>query len=213
VTLFTVEGKDMGAARISIDGRSVKVFDGFARRRAGSRHRFTGLGSGAHLLTISPVGRRHRHATDQRVTVDAIRWGGKLHRDPSPEAVSWARVEDPSASEGAYVVSDAPDAEARLSFSGTGLTLVMLRGPARGLAEIWVDGHRVRRVDLYSPDRGLVSIPVAVGLAEGPHSAKVVVLGTHRGASRGSGVAIDRWVVMYRPERGRLPLPLGSPGD
>ena len=39
--------------------------------------------------------------------------------------------------------------------------------------------------------------------------AKVVVLGTHRQASRGSGVAIDRWVVTYRPERGRTLLPLG----
>ena len=87
----------------------------------------------------------------------------------------------------------------------------MLRGPARGQAEIWVDGSRVRTVDLYAPDRRLVSIPVVAGLAEGPHRAKVVVLGTHRGASRGSGVAIDRWVVTYRPERNRKPDAHGHP--
>ena len=143
--------------------------------------------------------------------MDALRWGGRLHPDPKPESVSWARVEDPSASEGGYVVSDAPGAQAKLSFSGTSLTLRMLRGPARGQAEIWVDGRRVRTVDLYAPDRRLVSIPVVAGLAEGPHRAKVVVLGTHRGASRGSGVAIDRWVVTYRPERNRKPAAHGHP--
>ena len=212
VTLFTVEGRGMGMARISIDGASVKVIDGYAPRfRAGVRHRFTGLGAGAHRLTISPLGRQHRDATDRRVTVDALRWGGRLHPDPKPEAVSWARVEDPSSSEGGYVVSDAPGAQAKLSFSGTSLTLRMLRGPARGQAEIWVDGRRVRTVDLYAPDRRLVSIPVVAGLAEGPHRAKVVVLGTHRGASRGSGVAIDRWVVTYRPERNRKPAAHGHP--
>jgi lysozyme len=205
VTLYTVEGRDMGAARISIDGSPVKVIDGFARRRARARYRFAGLGAGAHRLTISPLRRRHRRATDHRVTVDALRWGGRLHLDPIPAAVSWARVEDPSASQGAYVVSDAPAARASLSFSGTSLTLVVLRGPAGGRAEIWIDGRRVRIVDLYAPDRGFASIPVAVGLGEGPHTAQVVVLGTHHPESRGSGVAIDRWVVTYRPERGRTP--------
>jgi lysozyme len=212
VTLFTVEGRGMGMARISIDGASVKVIDAYAPRfRTGVRHRFTGLGAGAHHLTISPLGRRHRDATDRRVSVDALRWGGRLHPDPKPEAVSWARVDDPSASEGGYVVSDAPGAHAKLSFSGTSLTLLMLRGPARGRAEIWVDGRRLRTVDLYAPDRRLASIPVVAGLAEGPHRARVVVLGTHRGASRGSGVAIDRWVVTYRPERNRKPAAHGHP--
>jgi len=204
VTLFTVEGRGMGKARILIDGEPVRTIDGYARRfRAGVRHRFTGLGSGPHRLTIVPLGRKHPGATDRRVSVDALRWGGRLHPDPKPEAVSWARIDDPSASEGGYVVSDAPGAEAKFAFSGTSLTLKTLRGPARGQAEIWVDGRHVRTIDLYAAHRRFASILVASGLAEGPHAARVVVLGTHRRASEGSGVAIDRWVVTYRPERGR----------
>jgi GH25 family lysozyme M1 (1,4-beta-N-acetylmuramidase) len=204
VTLFTVEGPRMGKARVSIDGEPVKTIDGYARRfRAGVTHRFTGLGAGPHRLTITPLGRKHRAATDRRVTVDALRWGGRLHPDPKPESMSWARVDDPSASEGGYVVSDAPGAQATLTFSGTSLTLRTLRGPAKGRAEIWVDGRRVRTIDLYARSRQFASIPIATGLADGPHIARVVVLGTHRGASEGSGVAIDRWVVAYRPERGR----------
>ncbi|MGH2641950.1 MAG: GH25 family lysozyme [Actinomycetota bacterium] len=204
VTLFTVDGRRMGKARISVDGEPVKVIDGYARRlRARVRHRFTDLGGGLHRLTITPLGSKRRGATDRRVTVDALRWGGTLHADPKPEAVSWARVKDPSASEGGYVVSDAPGARASLRFSGTSLTLMTLRGPAGGRAEIRVDGRRARTIDLYAPERGFASVLVASGLAEGPHTAKVVVLGTHHRASEGSGVAIDRWVVTYRPERGR----------
>jgi GH25 family lysozyme M1 (1,4-beta-N-acetylmuramidase) len=204
VTLFTVEGRRMGRARISVDGDPVAVVDGYARRfRAGVRHRFTDLGAGSHRLTITPLGSKRRGATDRRVTVDALRWGGSLHPDPKPEAVSWARVADASASEGAYVVSDASGAQASLRFSGTSLTLMTLRGPTRGRAEIWVDGRRARTIDLYAPERGFASVEVASGLAEGPHTARVVVLGTHHRASEGSGVAIDRWVVTYRPERGR----------
>lgn len=210
VTLFTVEGRGMGKARISIDDEPVTTIDGYAPRfRTGVRHRFTGLGAGRHRLTIVPLGKKHPGATDRRVSVDALRWGGRLHPDPKPEAVSWATVHDPRASEGGYVVSDAPGAEAELEFSGTSLTLRTLRGPARGRAEIWVDGHRTRTIDLYAIDRRYVSILVASGLAEGPHTARVVVLGTHRRASEGSGVAIDRWVVTYRAERGRRASDLG----
>ncbi len=100
-------------------------------------------------------------------------------------------------------MSDAPGAQASLRFSGTSLSLMTLRGPTGGRAEIWVDGRRVRTIDLYAPERGFASIRVASGLAEGPHIAKIVVLGTHHRASEGSGVVIDRWVVSYRPERGR----------
>jgi len=199
-TLFTVEGPGMGKARVKIDGERVAWIDGYARTfRSQVRHRFSELGAGAHTLTITPLGKQRRAATDRRVVVDALRWGGRLHPDPKPEAVSWARVNDPSASEGGYVVSDAPGAEAKLSFSGTGLVLRAVRGPARGRAQIWLDGTLVRTVDLYAPTRRFASIHVASGLAHGSHVARVVVLGTHRHASQGSAVTIDRWVVAEGP--------------
>jgi GH25 family lysozyme M1 (1,4-beta-N-acetylmuramidase) len=200
VTLFTVEGRRMGKARVEIDGVWVAKIDGYAPIfRPDVRHRFTGLGGGAHTLTITPLGKKRPAAKDRRVVVDALRWRGRLHRDPRPEAVSWATVSDPSASEGGYVVSDAPGAEATLSFSGTGLTLRAVSGPARGRAQIWLDGTHVRTVDLYASTRRFTSIRVASGLAPGRHVARVIVLGTHRHASQGSAVTIDRWVVAEGP--------------
>ncbi len=196
VTLFTVKGPRMGKARVEIDGRLVARIDGYSRRpRADVRHRFSALGGGRHTLTITPLGKKRPTAKGRRVVVDALRWGGKLHRDPGPAAVAWARVSDPAASEGNYVVSDAPGAEATLSFSGTGLSLRAVFGPTRGRAQIWLDGARLRTVDLYAPTRRFVSIRVASGLTHGRHVARVVVLGTRHRASQGIAVTIDRWVV------------------
>ena len=164
VTLFTVEGRRMGKARVEIDGQRVATIDGYASRfRPDVRHRFSRLGGGAHTLTITPLGKKRPAAKGRRVVVDALRWGGKLHRDPKPEAVSWATVDDPSASEGGYVVSDAPGAEATLSFSGTGLTLRAVRGPARGRAQIWLDGKRRAHGGPLRADPALHDDPGGVG--------------------------------------------------
>lgn len=196
VTLFTVKGPRMGKARVEIDGSWVARIDGYSRRfHPDVRHRFSELGGGRHTLTITPLGKKRPLAKGRRVVVDALRWGGRLHRDPGPEAVAWASVSDPAASEGNYVVSDAPGAEATLSFSGTGLSLRAVFGPARGRAQIWLDGERLRTVDLYAPTRRFASIRVASGLRHGRHDARVVVLGTRHQSSQGIAVTIDRWVV------------------
>ena len=130
VTLFSVKGPRMGKARVEIDGRWVARIDGYARRfRPDARYRFSELGGGGHTLTITPLGKKRPSAKDRRVVVDALRWGEELHRDPTPEAVAWASVSDPAASEGNYAVSDAPGAEATLPFSGTGLSLRAVFGP------------------------------------------------------------------------------------
>jgi GH25 family lysozyme M1 (1,4-beta-N-acetylmuramidase) len=202
ITLFTVKGPRMGKARIEIDGKRVATIDGYARRfRPNVRRRFSELGGGEHMLTITPLGRKRPAAKDRRVVVDALRWRGKLHRDPRPENVSWASVSDPSASEGGYVISDAPGAGATMRFSGTGLTLRAVRGPTSGRAQIWLDGKHVRTVDLYAATRRYASIPVASRLAPGQHVVRVVVLGTHRRASKGSAVRIDRWAVAEGSQR------------
>jgi hypothetical protein len=79
----------MGKARISIDGDTVATVDGYARRfRPEVRHRFTGLGGGSHVLTIVPLGRKRPAARDSLVVVDALRWRGRLHRDPRSKPVS-----------------------------------------------------------------------------------------------------------------------------
>ena len=196
VTLFTMSGAAMGRARVSVDGHPVRTFDGYARRfRGGTRHRFTGLGGGPHELTVTVLGTKRPRAKGTRVGIDALLFGGRLHRDPTPIDASWGAVEDARASAGTYVKSDNAGAAISLRFVGDRLTLRALRGPKMGHAAILLDGRRLRTIDLYAPRPGYASIGIARDLRETRHVVRVKVLGTHRGASEGSIVAIDRWTV------------------
>jgi GH25 family lysozyme M1 (1,4-beta-N-acetylmuramidase) len=195
-TLFTVSGPAMGKGRIRIDGVTASTFDGFAASlTAGVKHRFEGLGPGPHDLTVEVLGTKRPAATGTRVAVDALRWGGLTRGDPAVSSTAWATVSDPSASGGTYAISDAPAASAKLAFSGTGVALWTLRGPARGRAEVWVDGALVKVIDLYAAGPVFAMISLASGLADGPHTVRAVVLGTHRAVSVGNAVVVDRWLV------------------
>jgi len=65
-----------------------------------------------------------------------------------------------------------------------------------GRAEIWADGAFVRVVDLYAPAPGYTRIALVSGLADRWHTVRIVVDRSHRAASSGSTVTIDRWVVV-----------------
>ena len=196
VTVFTISGPAMGKGRIRIDGVTAATFDGFATAlTTGVKHRFDGLGPGAHELVVDVLGTKRPASAGTRVAVDALRWGGQTHANPSPESEAWATAANPSASGGTYAKSDARAAFAKLSFTGTGVSLRTLRGPAMGRAEVWLDGALVKVVDLYAAVPAFAVISLAPGLADGPHTVRVVVLGTHRAASAGNTVAVDRWLV------------------
>jgi lysozyme len=197
VTLFTVSGPAMGKARIRIDGEVMGTFDGYAAiLTAGVRHRFDGLGPGAHVLTVEALGTRRSAAAGTRVAVDALRWGGQTNPAPPTSSARWATMPNASASGGSVAISDARSAWTKLGFTGTGVALRTLRGPGKGKAEVWLDGSLVKVVDLFAPASGFATVPLASGLADGPHMVRLVVLGRHRAASTGNVIVVDRWLVI-----------------
>jgi GH25 family lysozyme M1 (1,4-beta-N-acetylmuramidase) len=191
VTVHSVSGPAMGRALVEIDGVAVDTVDGYARSVGRSRHRFGGLGTGVHELTISVLATKRPAADGTRVAIDALRWGGSLHDDP-PATARWAST---STVDGTAAISDVARATARFRFEGTGLWARVLRGPAMGRAELWIDGVLARTVDLYAANPGSARLGVASGLADRSHVARLVVLGSHRSASGGSAVALDGWIV------------------
>lgn len=196
VTLVTAAGPAMGKASVTIDGGQVATINGYAQSpRFGIEERYTQLGPGPHMITVTVLGTHGPQATGTRVAVDALRWGGTLRKNPKASASAWGSVSDASAGGGAYVVSDVAGASASLSFTGTGATLVTVRGPGRGLAEIWVDGTLVRTVDLYAMSSAFGVQRTVSGFVDGPHVVTVVVLGTHHPAASGSSIAVDGWII------------------
>jgi hypothetical protein len=65
-----------------------------------------------------------------------------------------------------------------------------------GEAEVWLDGALLKVIDLYAPAKAFAIVPLASELADGPHTVRLVVLGSHRQASSGSAIVIDRWLVL-----------------
>jgi hypothetical protein len=111
-------------------------------------------------------------------------------------ASAWTSVQASGASGGSYSTASGAGVAIRLSFDGTQVDWTTVTGPNRGRADVYVDGNLVRTVDLYASAKTFGVSKQFVGLADGPHVLRIVVLGTKRAASTGTSVAIDRFDVV-----------------
>ena len=112
-------------------------------------------------------------------------------------AGTWKRVSMTAASGGYVKYATRSGATATLTFSGTSVALVTDTGPARGLAELWLDGHKVATLDLYSATvakKQLVWAPTAP-LAAGSHTLQLTVLGAKNAHSTSTRVDLDAFAV------------------
>ena len=196
VSLFAISGPAMGRASIAIDGTPMATFGGYAPS-FGSHlaHRFTGLGGGAHTLTVTVLGTAAPASSGTRVGVDAIRADGTLRANPVPASGAWGAATVPEAIDGTYVLSGVAGSSARLRFTGSAATWITATGPTMGRAQIWVDGHLVRTVDLSATVRTLGAERTVSGLSAGSHVMRIVVLGSHGASGTGTSIVVDGWIV------------------
>jgi GH25 family lysozyme M1 (1,4-beta-N-acetylmuramidase) len=195
VTWYTVTGPTQGRASVSIDGRFRGTFDQSSRNtRFRVARRFTGLGAGAHKITIIVLGKRGRASTDTQVTVDAFRAGGSLHATPAVVA-AWHPVGAPEASNSSFAETDLAGSSVWLRFRGTAIDWYTVKGPNKGRARVYVDGRLVRTVDNHSAQATFEVRRHVGGLTDAVHFIRILVLGESRRAATGSMVAIDRFVV------------------
>jgi GH25 family lysozyme M1 (1,4-beta-N-acetylmuramidase) len=157
----------------------------------------------AYEISVNPDGaappvrdRAGNAARPARVAFEASRvveqGSGAVRRLPRD---AWTRVRARRASGGGYALARRGGAVARLAFDGVGVDWITVTGPDRGRAQIFVDGGLVRTEDLFSRERTF-GVEVRVdGLEPGTHVVRVVATGRARPASRGTGVAVDRFDV------------------
>lgn len=87
-------------------------------------------------------------------------------------------------------------ARAALTFTGTSVGWVTSRGPGRGIAEVWLDGVRVARIDLYAPTSRVRQLVYAGnGLAAGQHILEIRPAGKNPTATS-ARVDIDAFVIL-----------------
>jgi GH25 family lysozyme M1 (1,4-beta-N-acetylmuramidase) len=115
---------------------------------------------------------------------------------PVTKTGTWSTLEAALASGGTYAVTREKGAAARLRFDGTGVDWITITGPNRGRAQVYLDGERVRAVDLYARVRTYDVALRVDGLTDGPHTLRIVATGRALRRSSGSLIAIDRFDVL-----------------
>lgn len=99
------------------------------------------------------------------------------------------------ASGGTYRVSPRKNATITFSFTSTEVDWVTAIGPSDGMASVTIDGVSVGTVDLYAAKAHWQVLESYSGLASGPHTIVITVLGTKDAASKGANVVVDAFIV------------------
>ena len=110
---------------------------------------------------------------------------------------AWTHVAAPEASGGAVQRATARGAAVEFVFPGSEVKWVTTRGPDRGIAQVFIDDHFRGTIDLYAAQEQFQSYVVSyLSLAsDQSHTLRIVVTGERRGASSGSAVDVDAFIV------------------
>jgi hypothetical protein len=113
-------------------------------------------------------------------------------------SAGWTRRAVADALGGGLSSSSTAGARATVRLTGTAIGVVSTRGPDQGVAEVWMDGVRVKVADLYHPVRQPRQMIHAQSLLPGAHDVQVRVTGNRHPRSGGTAVAVDGFVTLTR---------------
>jgi hypothetical protein len=203
-----------GIGRVYVDGAFAGEIDLYAPAEESQARIFTasGLPQGTHTFVVESTGRQNPSATDNAVVVDAFDVGPAV-----PPTTLGTRIEDTSAamtfgtgwapanmggswSGGTAAASATAGARATVTFTGTTVTLLGFRGPAAGIARVYLDGALHSTVDTYSPTEIQAPIFTDTNLMPGSHEMIIEVSGLKNVVSSGVTVVIDAFDVRSRFE-------------
>jgi hypothetical protein len=86
--------------------------------------------------------------------------------------------------------------QATLAFAGTGVAIVGTTSQQGGRADVYLDGAQAGEIDAWIPERTFDNDYWHVtGLANGPHTVRIVVRGDADGRSKGRLVQLERAIV------------------
>jgi hypothetical protein len=206
VTWYAKLGPDKGIARVSIDGQLDAVIDLYApvvNNYSIPIYTRTFPASGTHTITITPAGTRNSRSVGWAVNVDGFRavtgavsvteeTGAKLAYSGS----GWASQSAPAASGGQVMVSSHAGDSVSFRFTGQSVTWTGRICASCGVADVYLDGVYVTRVDAYSyrgPDVWQAALFEHSWEHPGSHVIKLVVTGQPDWASQGSAIYVDNF--------------------
>ena len=122
--------------------------------------------------------------------------GRRRHDLATYAGTGWSHVSGQSYTTGDYKQTESFSSVANDSvtynFTGTAIQWIGPTASNHGMADVYLDGVKKTTVDTYGSGTTFQNVFYkATGLTDGPHTLKIVVLGTKRSASGGTFVSID----------------------
>ena len=206
-----LRGPQMGIAQVYLDGAFHARVDAYdANESEEVTFVITGLAAGTHTLTIGPTGDKRAAATGANVVIDALDVRGRVEdQDPSITWTSgWLRGNGsrdwsgsaPNTAGGTAALTRTAGEQATVSFKGTGVSWIGLRGPTYGTARVLVDGVLAATVDTYAPTEQVQAVVyTASGLSDGAHTLTVEATGDRNPASIDALIVVDAFEVTLSP--------------
>jgi hypothetical protein len=110
---------------------------------------------------------------------------------------TWAKVKSTPSINGSFSKSQESGATATVSFTGSTITWVAPRGAARGVAQVYINGHHLGAIDLYAATSvGPETVFSYSGLnPTDTHELRIEVTGTGNISAVGTSVIVDHFIV------------------
>jgi hypothetical protein len=207
VSWIGLRSPQTGIARVFLDGAFHAQVDTYSPIKVQTAvFTVTGLAAAGHRLEIEVTGQRNPAATNSSIVVDAFDVQSRVE-ETNPSIIysgMWTahdtiRVWSGTSLQtggGTAARSATAGARAEFTFTGTSVSWIGFRGPWAGLADVFLDGGFVARIDLYSPSEA-VQVPVftTTGLAAGAHTLRIDVAGVKNPAATFAFVVVDAFDV------------------
>ncbi len=187
----------MGKADVYIDGVKKQTLCLYAASPTFKSKTFKNLASGKHKLEIRVLNQTCKSSTDAYVSIDKIVAGATTREDDALQWSwnGWKGKADSAANGGSYHFSKTNGAAVTLTFHGTGIQVLTLKGPSFGKMDVTIDNAFQETIDL-SNATVTVYLKSYSGLSDADHT---IVLS--RNASSGSNpIVLDGF-------RGAVTLP------
>ena len=204
-----------GLASVSLDGGAAQTVDLYSSSTLWKQKAWdTGLlANGTHTVMIQWTGKKNASSTKTNIGLDAFDVIGTVVKaQPVPTATRyqdtdrrivftglWDSPATTSASGGSFRSIDGTGS-ASVTFTGTSLSWLAVKGPGYGIAKIAVDGADVGTVDLYASGTSyLQTVWSSATLPSGSHTVTISWTGNKNASATGTGISLDAFDIMGTP--------------
>jgi hypothetical protein len=208
VTWYAKLGPDKGIAQVLIDGTLDATIDLYApdvNNYSIPIYTKTFPAAGTHTIAILPTGNLNPRSTAWTVDVDGFRavTGAVAVTEDSAPGVSysgsgWAAQAAAPASAGQAMVTSQAGDSVSFAFTGRSITWTGRICPSCGVADVYLDGRYVTRIDSYvyrGPDVWQAALFQYSWASLGSHVIKLVITDQPDWSSKGSQIYVDNFRV------------------